>query len=336
MIKVSVIVPVFNVEKYLEECLDSLLNQTFKNFEVILINDGSTDGSDKICKEYVKKDSRFSYSVQKNQGLSSTRNKGIDFAQGEYIYFLDSDDWLETDALEKLVAAADAQAADLVVHDVRQCTNRETTVAYKQVLFLDADKKVEAIDLEKSVLIQPCWAVCKLYRKKFLQEKKIKFLEGLTYEDVPFYLQCILNTKNIYYINKAFYNYRILRPGSITNKKTLKALDIYLISKSVRKILKNSSAGAKYFNNYFDWCKWNYAWMYTRLPGWARPLVFLFFFSRGERLCSAIFDALGIRADVLKILGIPLLISKYHKEKTVYLLFGVIPILCTKQFTRTE
>ena len=91
--KVSVIVPVFNVEKYLRQCLDSILQQTYQNLEIIIINDGSTDGSDAICREYAGKDSRISYFAKENTGISDTRNVGIRQATGEYVTFVDSDDW---------------------------------------------------------------------------------------------------------------------------------------------------------------------------------------------------------------------------------------------------
>ena len=100
--KVSVIVPVFNVEKYLRQCLDSILQQTYQNLEIIIINDGSTDGSDAICREYAGKDSRISYFAKENTGISDTRNVGIRQATGEYVTFVDSDDWVEHTYVEEL------------------------------------------------------------------------------------------------------------------------------------------------------------------------------------------------------------------------------------------
>lgn len=99
MPKISIIVPVYNVEKYLRKCIDSILNQTFKDFELILIDDGSTDESGKICDEYNLKDNRIKVIHKENGGLSSARNAGLDIAQGEYIGFVDSDDWIESDQI---------------------------------------------------------------------------------------------------------------------------------------------------------------------------------------------------------------------------------------------
>ena len=100
---ISVIVPVYNVEKYLEECLDSIQDQTYSDIEVILVNDGSTDSSKEICKKYCKQDSRFLLINQENQGLSAARNKGVEISTGEYIVFVDSDDIIKTNYLEKLM-----------------------------------------------------------------------------------------------------------------------------------------------------------------------------------------------------------------------------------------
>ena len=102
MVKVSVIIPVYNVEQYLKECLDSVINQTLKDIEIICINDGSTDGSLKILEKYESLDDRIVVFSQENSGLSATRNKGMQLSSGEYVYFMDSDDYLELNALEEL------------------------------------------------------------------------------------------------------------------------------------------------------------------------------------------------------------------------------------------
>ena len=102
MVSITVIVPIYNVEKYLKRCIESILNQTFKDFELLLLNDGSTDSSGKICDIYASKDNRIVVRHKKNQGVSTTRNLGIDIAKGEYITFIDSDDWIEKDYLEKM------------------------------------------------------------------------------------------------------------------------------------------------------------------------------------------------------------------------------------------
>ena len=113
-VKVSVIVPVYNVEKYLRECLESLVNQTLKEIEIICINDGSDDSSLEVLNEYASKDSRFKIISQQNQGQGIARNKGIDIANGEYLQFVDPDDWVETNMLEKLYNFANKNNSNVV------------------------------------------------------------------------------------------------------------------------------------------------------------------------------------------------------------------------------
>lgn len=116
-VPISIIIPVYNVFDWLDECLESVVNQTFSDFEVLLINDGSTDGSDKKCEEWEEKDSRIRYISKKNEGLSLTRNLGLREATGEYIIFIDSDDWLDLEYIEKLYTTACNTGADIVECD---------------------------------------------------------------------------------------------------------------------------------------------------------------------------------------------------------------------------
>ncbi len=113
--KVSIIVPVYNVEKYLKRCLDSLISQTLKDIEIICVNDGSKDNSDKILEEYARKDSRIIIINQENQGISVARNNGMDIAKGKYVGFVDSDDWVDSDFFEKLYNAAEKNNAQMAV-----------------------------------------------------------------------------------------------------------------------------------------------------------------------------------------------------------------------------
>ena len=115
---ISVIIPVYNVEIYIKKCIDSVLNQTFQNFEIILIDDGSTDNSGRICNEYVLKDNRIKVIHQNNAGLSAARNKGIDVSSGNYICFLDSDDWYSNNALEEFINLVINYNADISIIDI--------------------------------------------------------------------------------------------------------------------------------------------------------------------------------------------------------------------------
>jgi len=134
---ISVIVPVYNVEKYLEECLDSIQNQTYSDIEVILVNDGSTDKSKEICGKYCKQDNRFQLLNQENQGLSAARNKGVEISTGEYIVFVDSDDIIKTNYLEKLMQYM-AEDVDIV----------ECIFTVKKMEFLDENIETTTIIFE--------------------------------------------------------------------------------------------------------------------------------------------------------------------------------------------
>ena len=179
---ISVIVPVYNVEEYLEECLDSIQCQTYKNIEVILVNAGSTDMSKDICEKYCEEDNRFKLFCQQNKGLSATRNRGMSESKGEFITFVDSDDVLKEDMLEQLMKQVTTEEIDIV-----ECwyTNDQHEIV------VPSPKDVEIIFMgnSKEALVSLCKdnivrlnAVAKLYRRQLVIS--FPFLEGLFYEDV--------------------------------------------------------------------------------------------------------------------------------------------------------
>ena len=181
---ISVIVPVYNVEEYLEECLDSIQCQTYKNIEVILVNDGSTDSSKDICEKYCEKDNRFKLFCQPNKGLSATRNRGMSESKGEFISFVDSDDILKEDMLEQLMKQMSVEEVDIV-----ECWYTND----KQELDLPSPKDTEIIfkGNSKEALVSLCKnnvvrlnAVAKLFRRQLIIS--FPFLEGLFY---PLYLK---------------------------------------------------------------------------------------------------------------------------------------------------
>lgn len=167
---ISIIIPVYNVEKYLEECLDSILKQTYKNFEAILIDDGSKDNSGKICDEYAQKDARFKVIHKQNEGVSVTRNLALDMANGEYITFLDSDDMLEEGALDFLYKEMVNNNSDLVIGGVKDIKNGKVicqTNEYKEILNKeDALKEFFDEKMFKCVI----WA--KMYRREIIGDER--------------------------------------------------------------------------------------------------------------------------------------------------------------------
>ena len=177
MTDISIIVPIYNAEKYLNKCIDSLINQTKKELEFILVNDGSTDDTEKIIKSY--KDERIKYFKNKNQGIGKTRNFGIEKSTGKYIMFLDSDDYLEEDACEKLFQKASKDKLDLVICDYYKLYENNKKEDVKLLSFKNTSLK-ETPNLLTDVNLAP-WN--KIYKRELITKNKIKFVEDLKYED---------------------------------------------------------------------------------------------------------------------------------------------------------
>ena len=208
--KISVIIPVYNVEKYLKRCLDSVVNQTYKNLEIILVDDGSTDKSGNICDEYAAKDKRIIVIHKENGGLSDARNKGLDICTGDYISFIDSDDWIENGFYEYVVN--NVKDNDLLIFDY-YITNGKFSkwIKYKNTE-VELSKEKCLIELAKAKL--QSYACNKIY-KLYLFDNII-FPEGRNYEDQAIMHLIVDKSTNIRYYNKAFYNY-FQNPKGITH-----------------------------------------------------------------------------------------------------------------------
>ena len=227
--KVSVIVPVYNSELYLKDCLDSLVNQTLKGIEIVLVNDGSTDSSEEIIKSY--KDKRIKYFKNKNQGIGKTRNFGMKKATGKYIMFLDSDDYLATNACEELFNKAEKDNLDLVINNFYR-VEEETE---KKVEVIIPEFKNTTLKENKRLLLDVNLAPWnKLYKSELLKENKIQFVEDLKYEDAPFVVEAMDKAKKIGYIKK-FLNYYVIHKNSETTVRDEKIFDIIEIVDKMRK-----------------------------------------------------------------------------------------------------
>lgn len=210
---ISIIVPIFNTEKYLHQCLDSILSQSYGNFECLLINDGSTDASASICREYVAKDARFRYFEKESGGVSSARNLGIERSEGAYVTFIDSDDWVEFDYLEVLYSAIIQDSADISVSSYRtyeMSRNQWLFHAYKRVEHQKVFSKQELISKLIFLNGHDCsfgFASCKLVRKSILTG--IWFNES-TYlgEDMEFWFKLYLIAEKVVFSNRDTYVYR--------------------------------------------------------------------------------------------------------------------------------
>jgi len=228
-IKVSIIVPVYNVEKYLRKCLDSLVNQTLEKIEIIIINDCSPDNSESIIKEYIKKDSRIVYIKQDfNQGQGMARNKGISIAKGSYVLFVDSDDYIAIDTCKTLYNVANKLDLDILEGDFYK-VEKEKEKLHKNHIFenpLNGGDFFEYIDFTVGVI----WN--KLWKTSFLRNNKLTFVNGY-YEDVLFISQSILYTNRIYRLDYAFYYYIVRDNSTMTIKISKKHMisQLFLVDK---------------------------------------------------------------------------------------------------------
>ena len=212
----SLIIPVYNVEAYLRDCLDSVLNQTFADWEAVCVNDGSTDGSAAILDDYAAKDERLRVVSQANAGLSAARNAGMDAAKGDYILFLDSDDWLEDNALETIANAL--QDEDLLCFSGRRYW--ETTGEFNQPDLLTEQSFADGMDYySQNALLRRDFAfvcvVLRAYKRSFLLEKGLRFREGIFHEDNLFTPLACYHATKVKVVNACLYDYRV-RANSIT------------------------------------------------------------------------------------------------------------------------
>lgn len=236
MPKVSVIVPFYNVEKYIRKCLDTLVNQTLEDIEIILVNDGSKDNSAAIVKEYLKLyNDKLVYLEKENGGLSDARNYGIPYAKGEYIAFLDSDDYIEYDMYEKMYELAKKEQSDMVECDFYWEFPNKTK------------KSIGAIYKNKKEMLEKVRVVAwnKLIKREILQESKIQFPVGYRYEDVEFTYKLIPYLNKISFLKKECIHY-IQRPASISNSQNEKNKDMLIILKHVIDYYKEKNIYEEY------------------------------------------------------------------------------------------
>ena len=212
--KVSVIIPVWNVERYIESCLTSLLNQTLKEIEIIVVNDGSPDNSQKIIDKYVKKyPNKVKSYIKENGGQGSARNLGITFATGEYISFVDSDDWLSEDALEKMYNLAKKEKSDIVICDMVDHYPNKT-------IYHNCTKYESVYKVTPS-------ACNKIFKKTII--KDINFLSKLWYEDFNFTTKILLKNPKISTISEGLYHCNCREESTMNNNNSLKNLDMLIV-----------------------------------------------------------------------------------------------------------
>ena len=235
--KLSIIVPVYNVEEYISKCLDSILKQSLKDFECLIIDDGSTDKSIEIAENLIGNDYRFTIYHKENGGLSDARNYGLDLAIGEYVCFVDSDDYIAKHMIEKTYIVAKENGSDITVFDMYY----EYEDGHKE-LTKGANKKIAYYEEDKDLLFINHSANNKIYRREFLEDKR--FIKGLAYEDLAAIPVWLAKANNVTYVEEPLYFY-MQRDKSISHSYDERIFDIYKGINNIKEELNLSSDDLK-------------------------------------------------------------------------------------------
>lgn len=237
---ISIIVPIYNVEKYLNRCLESLVNQTYQDLEILLVNDGSTDNSASIANSYAEKYERVYLLEKVNGGLSDARNFGLNHAKGEYVAFIDSDDWVDLTMFEKMMLLAKEKNADIVCCDM-EYVDDEGNREYSSGGSFDSIKvkdHPEIISINNS-------ACNKIYRRKLFDQ--VQFPVGCWYEDLGTVPKLIFLSESIAKVNEPLYFY-YQRTGSISHTKNEKVFDIYTCLENVKDFISYRTEDKRYLD----------------------------------------------------------------------------------------
>ncbi len=302
--KISVIVPVYNVEKYLKRCLDSLVNQTLKEIEIIVVNDGSPDESEKIILEYLEKYRNIKYYKKENAGLSVARNYGISKSSGEYIAFVDSDDYVDTSMLQKMYEKAKEKDYDVVACSVSMVLDDG-----KYISTVKTGLKNDNSDIKENMITIYPSAWNKIYKKELFD--KVLFKKNVWFEDVEFLYRLFPYINNIGIVNESLYYY-VQRDGAITKTYDKRLYDYIKNWNSILEFYKN--------NNFYDEYKKELEYCYVRY-------LYATFIKRSINLSKKEFDSavLEARSNVEKNF------KNYRKNKYFYKsLKGIYLILFNK------
>lgn len=270
--KVSVLVPCYNVEKYLPECLDSIVNQTLKELEIICINDGSKDSTLKIIKQYAKQDGRFVVIDKENEGYGRSMNRGLDAATGEYVAIVESDDWIEPDAFETLYNAAKKNKADMVKADFVFFDNdtREETPCWSIGIADNLKEKVFCPTEQNPEIIwtgHPSIWTC-LYSNKMLQDNNIRFAPtpGAAFQDMGFKPKTFAVSTRFYYLPKVVLHYR--KHANNSDKNNGKVFAVSEAHDDTDRWLVANRPDLSKLNKIMNQCRFsNYVWNLRRLSG---------------------------------------------------------------------
>lgn len=241
---VSIIVPVYNSEEYIAECIESIISQTYENIELILIDDGSVDNSKNIIQSYMEIDKRVKYFYQNNSGPSTARNKGINECNGMFIVFIDSDDWIDSNMIQEMMYEINKNKSDLVLCDFILETEIESV--YNKIL--PKNNNIDLMELKEKLIssdiLNSPWS--KIYRKEIIVNNNIKFNNILhAGEDQIFNMQYISYINNVSYINKGFYHYRMVK-NSTCRKIYKNKIEMLELQQNIRSSIINNWIDYKY------------------------------------------------------------------------------------------
>lgn len=242
-VKISIIIPVYNVEKYLHECLDSIINQTFTDIEIICVDDGSTDKSSEILEEYEQKDKRFTVISQPNKGVSAARNRGMQQAKGKYIMFVDSDDYIASNACELIYNSAEEKRCDILLfphYNFSASTCRDDGRLLDLYITLK-DNTTTFKEYSDEFLLTPSETHSKLYKTDFLRKYNLHWETQIQYcEDRIFYINALIHAKAISILYKHLYYYRIDTFNSLSKNNHTILPHLYKVHIALKKILLES------------------------------------------------------------------------------------------------
>ncbi|HOZ54115.1 MAG TPA: glycosyltransferase family 2 protein [Bacilli bacterium] len=239
-IKFSIIVPAYNIQDYIEKCINSILAQDYNNFEVIIVNDGSTDNCEKICNKYVKKDDRVKYIYKENGGLSSARNKGMEIAKGDYIWFVDGDDYIKETTLS------------ILADSIKKNVNNSDIIWFKN--YIDRDNKItknnifrREEDICKQYILNQTSAWNKVFKRELLVKNNFEFPLGIIYEDLAVLPSLCIYTDKILFLDEYLYYY-VVRTNSIMHIKKFKPNrdDKFIAIDKILNIFKKQRSFKKY------------------------------------------------------------------------------------------
>ncbi len=252
-INVSVIVPVYNKEKYIGTCLDSILNQTLENIEIIIVDDGSTDNSLNVIERYANKYSNITFVSQENHGPGHARNEGLKIAKGEYVAFVDADDWIETESLKQLFDNADNHSSELVLFNAIEHLPEGK---YRNRIYYPEDiEGTFTFKEKKDLLMNNFQIVCtKLHKLSFIKENNLRFSDEGLFEDVYFHIKSVIKARGISYVNKTFYNYR--RTEANTRQlKSIRSRECFIffeILDDIKKLLMEEKVYGEFETNFLQ------------------------------------------------------------------------------------